>query len=137
MMEPRARLVSRDSLVAARRSFERWRRSRTPSRRIPEVLWRIAIGLAQEHGVSKTVRALRLNYYALKKRMAFAPAVNPELDEQGRRGFVELPLFARPMSPEWSLEIEDGHGARVRVELKGAAGSELESLARLLWMVQR
>jgi hypothetical protein len=96
-------------------------------------LWRAAVEAAGEHGVSKTAQELSLDYYKLKERVdsAFtAPAVAAK-----GQAFLEVPLPSP--APECVLELEDGQGARLRVELKGAAPTELETLARAFWSVAR
>ena len=47
-----------DDLTQVRREFERRRRSRARSERIPSVLWESAVGLARDRGVSKVSIAL-------------------------------------------------------------------------------
>jgi hypothetical protein len=49
--------------------FKRWRRGRPRGTKIPEDLWAAAVALAQEQGVNRTARRLRLDYYDLKKRV--------------------------------------------------------------------
>lgn len=53
--------------AAARRA--QWRRTRERGTRIPESLWQAAVELAARYGVSKTAQVLRVDYYALKKRL--------------------------------------------------------------------
>jgi hypothetical protein len=60
------------SLEAARRRFERWRRTRPARSRIPEALWASAVKAAGKHGVHRTAKALRLDYYSLKERVEVA-----------------------------------------------------------------
>jgi hypothetical protein len=48
--------------------FDLWRKTRKRCSPIPETLWSSAVELAREHGLHRTARALRLNYYSLKKR---------------------------------------------------------------------
>jgi hypothetical protein len=48
--------------------FDLWRNTRKRCSPIPETLWSSAVELAREHGLNRTARTLRLNYYALKKR---------------------------------------------------------------------
>ncbi len=136
-MKPEARRPSRDLLSDVRRQFERWRRSRKRGTRIPETLWRAAAEAGQEHGVSKTAQALRLDYYALKKRVESAPEVRPAVASAKEVKFLEIPLGAASGRPECVLEFEDGQGARLRVELQGAALAELETVARSLWSLAR
>ncbi len=128
--------LSRNTLSDLRAQFESWRSSRSPGTRIPARLWRAATDAGRQYGVSKTALELRLDYYALKKRVESASEERSasELPE-GR--FLEIPLCAPSTPPECVLEVEDGLGARLRVELKGAALSELETLARAFWSVAR
>ena len=128
---------SRDLLSDVRRQIERWRSSRKRGTRIPEALWRAAAEAGQEHGVSKTAQALRLDYYALKKRVESVPPERPAVAPPSEVKFLEIPLGVPSARPECILEFEDGQGARLRVELQGAALAELESVARSLWNLAR
>ncbi len=120
-----------------RRQFKRWRRSRRRGTRIPEALWRAAAEAGREHGVSKTAQALGLDYYALKKRVESAPEERSTIEPPSEIKFLELPLGVASGKPECVLEFEDGQGARLRVELQGAALAELETVARALWSLAR
>ena len=124
---------ARDILRDVRSQFERWRRSRPRGTRIPAALWQAAVEAAGEHGVSKTAQELSLDYYGLKKRLESAPTAPSAASNGG--GFLEIPLPST--APECVLELEDGQGSRLRVELKGAAPAELETLARAFWSVAR
>jgi hypothetical protein len=124
--------LSDDALSDASRQFERWRSRRPRGTRIPTALWQSAVDAAREHGVSKAAQALRLDYYGLKKRLE--SGLPPEPSSR----FLEIPL-PQPVASaaECVLELADAQGARLRVELKGAAMSELESLARVFWSLER
>jgi len=122
------------TLVAVRREFAQWRSDPARPRRIPEALWRAAAEIARAHGVAKTARALGLDYYALEQRLPPSPPREPS---QPSRAFVELPWPAMAPAPEYRLELEDGRGARLRVELRGAARTEVAALARVLWRAAR
>ena len=124
---------SRDILSDARSQFKSWRRRRRRGTRIPAALWQAAVEAAEEHGVAKTSQELSLDYYKLKERVE----LDAEEEGTGGRGFLELPVFAASAPGECVLEIEDGQGARLRVELKGVTAAELEPLARALWSVER
>jgi len=126
-------LSSRDTLGTAEKKFELWRRNRSGGDRIPEALWQAAVEAAEEHGPSKTAKALRLDYYKLKARLGL-----PTKKQEGPkdRGFLEVPLFASTTG-ESVLELEDREGARLRVVLKGTKTAELESLARAFWDMAR
>lgn len=134
-MKPGPDRPSHDILSDVRSQFKRWRRNRPRGTRIPAALWQAAVEAAREHGVSKTSQELRLDYYGLKKRLESAAEGGSPVERDGGREFLELPVFAA--AGECVLEIEDGRGARLRVELKGAAARELEPLARALWSVGR
>ena len=136
-MNQGSRHPSRDLLSEIRRQFDLWRRSRKRGTRIPEALWRAAAEAGQEHGVSKTAQALGLDYYALKKRVESAPKERPAVAPSSGVKFLEIPLGAASVRPECVLEFEDGQGARLRVELQGAALAELETVARSLWSLAR
>ena len=56
-------------LEGLRRRFEDWRRTRKVRSRIPEPLWASAVKLAGRYGIHRTAKALRVDYYALKKRV--------------------------------------------------------------------
>jgi hypothetical protein len=116
------------SLASVRRALEGWRKARGRPRRIPEGLWQAVVEVAHEHGVSKTSRELGLDYYALQGRLRSNPR-----PKATREAFVELRWPARATAPECRLELEDGRGARLRVELTGSAAVGLEALARALW----
>lgn len=122
---------SRDTLSDVRSQFKRWRRSRARGTRIPAALWQAAVEAAGEHGVSKTARALSLDYYRLKKRLGSTAPSAPCAEQR----FVEIAL--PPTAPECVLELEDGQGTRLRVELTGASPAQLETLARTFWSVTR
>ena len=130
-MKPGPHRPAGDILSDVRSQFKRWRRRRPRGTRIPAALWQAAVEAAGEHGVSKTAQELSLDYYGLKKRLESSA---PSASSTGR-GFVEIPLPST--APECVLELEDGQGARLRVELKGAAPAELETLARAFWSVAR
>jgi hypothetical protein len=121
-----------EELERARRRFERWREARTGRSRIPEALWAIAVGLAREHGLNQTAGALRLNYYGLKKRVD-SGAGEARVQEAGT-SFIEL-VAARPTIGicECVLELENGRGAKMRIQLKGGDAPELARLASVFW----
>lgn len=117
------------SLARGRDRFDDWRRVRTPRARIPDRLWTLAVKLAQEHGVSRTAAALKVDYYALKKRLE--SNVSDSVSNPGT--FVEV----SPPSPagfgECVIEFEDGSGASLRVHLRGCEAPDLVALGRSFW----
>ena len=111
--------------------FAAWRLRRPKGSRIPEDLWQAAVEAAREHGVCKTSRGLGVDYYALKQRLTRTPAGR----DPGAVEFVELPGKVLSAGPACVVEIQDGQGRRLRVELREAVGAE--SLARTLWRGRR
>ena len=108
--------------------FKRWRRTRTRGTPIPEALWASAVGLARAQGLNRIARALRLDYYDLKKRLQCA--AGPACARQAQPTFVEL-LTPRAEGGgcECLVELENARGAKMRIQIKG--GDMVGSLASL------
>jgi len=116
-------------LAKAVRRFDFWRGNRT-GRLIPEDLWRLAVDLGRRYGVSRTSRALRLQYYALKERME-GGAEEIEEERSPSSAFVEI-LTAPSAAAETShVEFESPSGSKMRVEVKGEVSPVLVELSRL------
>lgn len=122
-----------DPFAAVRRRFERWRKVRSPGERIPARLWRRAVALAQQHGLTRTAVALGLNQVDLKRRVASAVPSSPHLPTGE---FVEVP-FAFPPAAEGSVTIEEASGSKLCVQLKGTATSQIEAVVRSAWSAAR
>lgn len=106
--------------------FERWRSEKRPRARIPEELWAMAVGLAREHGINRTARALRLDYYTLKRRLE----ASSDAEEKGADFIEVFPVGMVPGGREWAMEIESGCGARMRMRVKGC---DVPDVAALVW----
>ena len=129
-------------LVSLRRRFEDWRRTRTVRSRIPEPLWDSAVKLAKKHGLHRTAKMLRVNYYALKERVEEKAASGVrDVSEGDGATFLEL-AAAAPMPSiradccECTLELEDAGGAKMRVHLSGVATPDLVALSRSFWRAE-
>lgn len=106
-------------LRRGRDRFERWRATRQ-NRRIPETLWRAAVGLAKEFGVYRTSRSLRLSYEDLKKRVA-STAVDTK-PSGGAAASRFVPMVASGIAgSEGSAEYKGVDGSWMRVEWKGTS----------------
>jgi len=124
-----------------RQRFERWRRTRKVRSRIPEPLWAAAVKSAAKYGIHRTAKALRVNYYALKKRAEQKAAIAGTQQEPAATAgkaaaeatFVELPAAAWAGSGECTLDWEDAGGAKLRVHFKGFEARDLAALSRSLW----
>ena len=114
-------------LAEARQGLQRWRRRRNRPARIPEDLWAMAVELACEHGVAPIARALRLDYYSLKKRLEAgrSPATGTPAPT-----FVEVLTGGSAAPAECVIELEDAGGARMRIHVKGGRAPELSALVR-------
>ena len=113
----------------AQRKFEQWRQRRRPRARIPEELWREAAELACAYGVNRTARALRLDYYSLKKRVAAAARSGQRAAE-----FVEiLPGGMAAPRSECEIEVEDGSGVKMRIHLQGGDLPDVAALLGIFW----
>jgi hypothetical protein len=125
-------------LEGLRRRFERWRRTRKVRSRIPEPLWASAVKLAGRYGTHRTARALRVDYYALKKRIEGEAAATASNAPEGtdRRAFLELPAAAWVGAGECTLELEDASGAKLRIHLKGFEAPDVTALSRSFWQIE-
>ncbi len=116
-------------LKALEARFERWRRDRV-GRRIPDALWEGAVVAARKHGASRTSRVLRLNANCLRQRMkAVAGAVKAAGSGQTPPAFVEVAFPQASSPPACVLELTNGRGLQLRVEVHAQA---LESLCSML-----
>ena len=118
-----------EEIEATRVKFETWRRKRTGQERIPEGLWSEAVEVARRCGTWPTAKALRLDYNKLKQRSG-ASGSERQTANAGT-AFVEV------IAPEVGVlsgivEMENGRGARMRIEWKGAA-ADLVALSRTFW----
>jgi len=143
-------------LESTRLRFARWRQTREGRSHIPEAMWASAVKAVGRYGFNPTMRALRLDYRSLKKRVEAAASrdesdqrevVRPEGSRQMakfaagksaasdiRRGeFIELAAVAPAGSPECVLELEHPGGAKMRVHLTGMPVPDLAVLSRSFW----
>jgi len=121
-------------LEGVRRRFERWRQTRRGLSRIPESLWAAAVQMAATCGISRTAKALRGNYRALRKRVEQQAAAAPRGPEASSvTTFLELAPPARVDSCRCTLELEDDSGAKMRVHLQGTEAPDLAALSRSFW----
>ena len=126
-----------DGLSQLKRQFDQWRAGRKVGERIPLELWAGAVAAAVEHGAYRVSAELRLDYAVLKRRAALAGGTVPATELAPR--FVELFAPAGPTrpavasQPECVVELENVHGAKMRVELSGNGLSGLSSLCSAFW----
>ncbi len=131
-------------LAGLRRRFETWRSAHEVHSRIPAFLWGSAVKMAGVYGLNRTARALRLGYYALKKRVeheALANGSRATIPTAGPKAEVLTPFLelVPPLSVgvgECILEWENAVGAKMRIHLKGMASPDLVALSQSLWNPQ-
>ena len=115
-------------LQSARSRFQAWRVRRTIGERIPRPLWELAVQLAKLHGVSRTATALGLDYYSLQQRAGVGAAQ----DQTSVPAFVQVtaPVMA---AKQCQVELDNGSGDTMRVQLVGYDAADIEALARGFW----
>lgn len=124
--------IINSQLERLQRHLEVWRKSHKPRSRLPGRFWNSAVQLARQYGLNKTAKALRLDYYDLKKRVS-AGAVALETAPS----FVELvPATSSPF-PECLIELEARSGTKMRIHLKGTTLPDLTTLGSMFWRSNR
>jgi len=112
-----------EQLQQLKRRLDEWRVTRAPRAHIPEELWAAAVEVAGQQGLYQAAKTLRLDYTALKKRLAAgspAPAMAPPT-------FVEL--LHSPGGADCLIELEGAGGGRMRIQMK-ITPPEVASLIR-------
>jgi len=120
-------IIESRQVEKARKKFVAWRRSRKARSRIPDELWASAVVAAREVGVNQACKALRLDYYALKKRVVTSAGVR---SREASRSFIELESGVPPMFTEWAVEMDNGSGGRMRVAARNVSGPDVVALSR-------
>lgn len=115
-------------LLQARSRFQAWRRCRPAGGRIPQPLWALAVRLVSRHGVSRTAAVLGLDYYRLKKQAEVAA----DQPRSSSPAFVELPSPV-VVGKQCLVELDNGAGASMRVQLVGYDAAEVGALTRGFW----
>jgi hypothetical protein len=98
-------------LEQVRAELDAWRGQRRKGDRIPEGVWQRAAGAARQYGLNAVSRALRLDYYHLKRRAA---GKQPRR-QQPAPVFVELGTQATESELSCLVELEKGNGTRMRI----------------------
>jgi hypothetical protein len=118
-------------LETTRQRFEEWRRTRPVGARIPKSLWSAAARMAARHGIHRTAKVLRVDYYSLQRRVQQESASGAAGD--GVSTFIELAAPLASDTGECVLELERAGGEKMRVHLKGLAVPDLAALSRSFW----
>lgn len=124
-------ITNSNQLEQLRDRFELWRREHPGRPRLPQELWSAASDLGEQYGVYRTAKTLRLSYDALRQHIQGGPAGEGKQLRTPR--FVEVLPWSPTTMPECSVELENTRGAKIKIQLRGAAMSELTNLTRLFW----
>ena len=120
------------TLKKVQAKFESWRKTRKSCGPIPESLWDAAISLAGSYSVHQISKGLRLNHTAVKDRVEISRNIIPE--EGPQTTFVELPPLNQPMPiEEFSLDLENKAGAKMKIHVKGHTDIDLLALTQTFW----
>jgi len=131
-------------LVALQAQVQRWRQQRkSPRSRVPEGIWHEAVRIAEIEGVHATSKALRFNYYDLKKRVQAVQqaklATKPVEPAQPATDatFVELEVAPSPDAGRSSgrvvVELTGRGGERMRIEASDAGGLDMAGMVQAFW----
>jgi len=124
-------------LESVRRRFDRWRKTHAARTRIPEPLWAAAVKMAETYGIHRVAKALRLDYYSVKRRVEEKSAAAGKMPEEPTAAtFLELAPSPRSEVCECTVEFEDSGGAKMRVHLKGSQTPDLAALSRSFWRAE-
>jgi hypothetical protein len=125
---------STDSLSQLSARIEAWRNDPQKPRRMPEALWQAAAELSKHSSVSNISKALRLDYTALKKRVHGQNKEDlPAVKAQQSFKFIELDIEKTSSTPECTIEMEKGNGAKMKIYLRGRTDLDLYELGRAFW----
>jgi len=109
-----------------RRQLEDWRRTRTKQRaRIPQAVWEAMTPVARTHGVNRVCRALRIDYYSLKRRVESTAPTSPK--------FVEVISPIGSASTGEVVEVEDRRGRKMTLRLSPDNRADALALIQLFW----
>jgi len=105
-----------------------WRETRSKLEPMPQELWDAAVALADEHGVYRVARALRVDYGKLKQLFE-ARAAEDARSETAEGGFavMTLPLsgVAEPASAGAAVELHEADGSWLSIRMPGADGLDV------------
>ena len=128
-------IAQADDVVAVRMRIDSWRETRVAGRPMPEELWAAAVSLAAVHRPYAVARALRVDYGALKGRLA-EPQPAAASEAPAVADFVEVDAGRvveddHPSVRELELTAPDGSAMVVR--LADGATVDVQGLAEAFW----
>ena len=123
-----AAVTRRLTLEEVAEHFAQWRSHKKRGERIPEHLWREAMGLLGAYTVSQVARTLRLGGRDLNRRRGMLESAQTTSGAEEKTAFVEIDrtLVAetqRRGAPATVMELQRPDGLRLRIE--PASGAEM------------
>jgi len=119
-------------LERVRTELALWRRTPGRGRGIPEEIWQGAIQLAQDRGLYRISRDLRLNYQSLQRRLAAAGS-NPPPKAAHPPVFLDVGRGHLNAAAGCVVDLVAPDGARMTVRLSASVSEGLAALAAALW----
>jgi len=118
------------------RQLHSWRQRQQGRSRLPAALWDAATQIARAHGVSRVARTLRIDFYALERRVRDSSPRTPLAPVPAP--FIELKLDPQhPLnSPAGSVELIDGPHRHMRIHT-GHDPAAWIALAESFWRPNR
>lgn len=121
------------SLDALEKRFQHWRDGHKGRVRIADELWSAAGAAARVHGVHSTARRLHLEYRKLKGFAGSAALPRgkdlPAVKAGGKMATRFIELTGAPIGqPRCTVELHNGVGATLRIELQGGDLSALAGI---------
>ena len=123
-----------ESLNQVKDRFNLWRETRTRGKHIPAHLWLAAVDLAKEYGLQQVANELHVDCNRLKKRLA--QSVGTLQISKTSTQFVEMtvpPALKLTAQSECVIELQNAHGAKMRVELSGNGIAGLAGICNTFW----
>jgi hypothetical protein len=121
-----------ESLEQVKQRFLLWREGRKRGERISNTLWAAAVVLVEQHGLQRTVQALRVDCDQLKKHVSRSASQTHTAKAASQ--FVELfpqPALSAARVAQCIVEMQNAWGGKMRVELDSIDG--LAGLASAFW----
>jgi DNA-directed RNA polymerase specialized sigma54-like protein len=118
------------SLSEVKEQFKIWRKTRKSPWPIPEKLWQAAVKLSANHSVSQIAEELVVDYKDLKKACTNRKKVRKKPPPPT---FIELDLEPPAAMSECIVEMQDIHGAKMRMHFRGETDFDLLQLAKAFW----
>ena len=120
-------------IAEVRDRLEAWRRAHRKGSRFPQEMWLEIAALARIQGFSRVLRALRLNYNSLRRRLGGEIKGSQRQTKPPRPAFVELGVAHTRSRPECTIEFEDHKGRKVSIHIVDHSPADIVTIAKGLW----